>query len=375
MSQWDSYYIGLMSGTSIDGIDAALVHFAKNKINIVSTYTLPIGDELKQEILGLCTPGNNEIARMSTLDQLLGELFAQAALAVCANARIAPEDIKAIGSHGQTIRHHPKTKTHRGFSLQIGDPNIIAQGTGITTITDFRRRDIAAGGHGAPLAPAFHRTAFSAADKDRMVVNLGGIANISYLPAKGTTLGFDSGPANMLMDSWCYKHTKQPYDRDGLWAESGETNGELLHQLLQHPYFVAAPPKSTGRETFNIQWLENALKGIKTNIRREDVQATLLNLTVQTIAEAIKQIDPANAAEVYICGGGAKNAALRKQLAAAVAPRALANTKALGIDGDWVECAAFAWLAKQTLAHQSGNLPEVTGAQKGVILGGIYWGG
>ena len=374
MSQCDSYYIGLMSGTSIDNIDAAIVSFDNDTPTIVNTYSLPVSGQLKQAILDLALPGDNEIERMSSLDQQLGKAFAKAALAVCKKANIAPSNISGIGSHGQTIRHYPKTDDQLGYSLQIGDPNIIANETAITTVADFRRRDIAANGHGAPLAPAFHQMAFSAPDKTRIIVNLGGIANISYLPPQGKIIGFDSGPANMLMDSWCEKHRGQAYDHDGQWAQSGQCHAELLGILLKHPYFLAPYPKSTGRETFNIQWLEESLARVTIKPSNADIQATLLELTATTIAQAIEQVDTQAAAQVFSCGGGSKNTALMQRLSESIAPRSLATTTVLGIDSDWVECAAFAWMAKQTLSHNTSNLPEVTGANKPVILGGIYWG-
>ena len=363
-----------MSGTSIDSIDAALVEFNNTQISIVNSLSLSIDPTIKQQVLSLALPGGNEIAIMREVDQYFGERFAQAALDICKQANIFSEDIKAIGSHGQTIRHYPKQDQQAGYSLQVGDPNIIAQRTGITTITDFRRRDIAAGGHGAPLAPAFHQFAFANTSKTRIIVNLGGIANLSYLPISGQTIGFDSGPANILLDSWCQKHLNQSYDKDGLWAKSGKVNDSLLGILLNHTYFSTPFPKSTGRETFNLQWLQNSLTTIATPICNEDIQATLLKLTTETIAQAIEQVDPKEEAEVYTCGGGAKNIELMKQLEETINPRTLATTKLLGIDEEWVECAAFAWLAKQTLEHQNGNLPAVTGAKTPVTLGGIYWG-
>lgn len=373
MSKHD-YYIGLMSGTSVDSIDAALVDFSKSTGKVVSTYSLPVPQETKQNILALTLPGDNEISRMRELDQALAKLFSDAALATCKKSHISAREIKAIGSHGQTIRHYPKTADTTGFSLQIADPNIIAECTGITTIADFRRRDIAAGGHGAPLAPAFHAAVFGNNEKSHIVINLGGIANLSYIPPQGDTIGFDSGPANILLDSWCQQHKQQAYDHNGLWAKSGEVSKRLLSKLLDHPYFALPYPKSTGRETFNSQWLQGLLNNFDDDFDTNDVQATLLALTTQSIAQAVEQLDRANAAAVYICGGGAKNETLMHQLGTQLAPRKLDTTTALGIEPEWVECAAFAWLAKQTMEHQPSNLPTVTGAKRPVILGGVYWG-
>lgn len=374
MNEAPTYYIGLMSGTSIDSIDAAIVDFASSKFNIVATHSIDISPELKNHILALALPGDDEIARMRILDQALAGYFAQAAIDVCNKSGIARSEIKAIGSHGQTIRHYPKTEKKAGFSLQIADPNIIAERTGITTIADFRRRDIAAGGHGAPLAPAFHQAAFSHEHESRIILNLGGIANVTYLPTSGDTVGFDSGPANILMDSWCQTHLHQAYDQHGQWARSGNINRDLLTHLLEEPYFSEQPPKSTGRERFNLSWLESGLNHLEKPINPSDVQATLLALTTTSIAQAVDQIDPDKESCVYACGGGAHNKALKETLQEAILPRTLKTTEALELHPNWVECAAFAWLAKQTLEHQTSNLIQVTGAKKPVILGGIYWG-
>ena len=366
-------YIGLLSGTSADSIDAALVGFTASEMRIIETYNHPIPNTMREAVFSLAISGHNEIELVSTLDQEYGQLFAEAAICLCKKAGINKEEVLAIGSHGQTIRHYPPSNKQLGYSLQIGDANIITEGTGITTVTDFRRRDIAAGGQGAPLTPAFHANLFYSNQTDRIILNTGGIANITWLPASGEALGFDTGPANGLMDSWCQRFLNQPFDKNGEWAQQGEVDQEFLSLLLSHPYFQQPAPKSTGRETFNLDWLDYEISQYPKEQTPESVQATLLALTTTSIAEAIEGVDPNKQASIYICGGGSHNTALCRQLGEMLAPRQLANTSELGLSPDWVEAAAFAWLAKQTMTHQTGNLPAVTGANKEVILGGVYW--
>jgi anhydro-N-acetylmuramic acid kinase len=372
-------YIGLLSGTSADAIDAVLVDLQETKPEIKATYTLRIPKDIKQLVFDLAISGDDEIEKMRVLDISYGKMFSVAALKVCEEAGIKPKDILAIGSHGQTIRHYPPSAStydnsnNQGYSLQIGDPNIIAESTNITTIADFRRRDIAAGGHGAPLAPALHNNLFKSDKQNRIIINTGGIANITYLTPSGSAIGFDTGPANGLMDHWSRLHNGKSFDEGGEWALSGTCNNQLLNQLLKHPYFGLTIPKSTGREVFNLNWLLKELSDFAKPIDTADVQATLLALTVESIADAIESIDT-NKSEVYICGGGAHNTALCNALAERLAPRYFSSTDTLGIPVDWVEAVAFAWLAKQTMERTSGNLPSVTGAKKEVILGGIYWG-
>ncbi|MBX2807411.1 MAG: anhydro-N-acetylmuramic acid kinase [Cellvibrionaceae bacterium] len=367
------FYIGLLSGTSADGIDGALVDFGCSTPKIVSTYIQPIDEKTRRTIFELSTSGEDEINKIRLLDHSIATLCSETAHILCRQAKLDTKAIQAIGSHGQTVRHYPPDNKQNGYSLQVGDPNIIAENTGITTVADFRRRDIAAEGHGAPLAPILHEALFHSTGQDRMIVNTGGIANITYLPAQGETIGFDTGPANALMDSWCQLHTNQAYDKDGQWAAQGEQHTQLLGRLLAHPYFHRAIPKSTGRETFNLSWLNAILDQYEQKIRPVDVQATLLALTTTSISRAIQALDRQAKAEVYICGGGAHNHALCEQLALSLAPRPFSHTGILGLAPDWVEAVAFAWLAKQTLAKATGNLPAATGAQKKVILGGIYY--
>ncbi len=370
MSQ--TYYIGLLSGTSADCIDGIIVSWEGNQPKIVSTYTLDIPEDIKRMVFDLAISGKDEIEQIRYLDYQFAQLFSDTALALCQRSNISPQQISAIGSHGQTIRHYPPKEGIPGYTLQIGDPNIIAENTGITTVADFRRRDVAAGGQGAPLAPALHDALFRSDTIDRVILNTGGIANITFLPSNGETIGFDTGPANGLMDSWCQLHKGQSYDANGEWAASGTPQPQLLEQFLQHPFFSLPSPKSTGRESFNLSWLQEQLKEYNQTILPEDVQATLLALTVESIAHHINQIT--TSAEVYICGGGTHNTELCCKLEQRLSPNSFATSDALGISPDWVEAVAFAWMAKQTMEKLTGNLPKVTGAKRKVVLGGVYWG-
>ncbi len=363
------HYIGLMSGTSADAIDAVLVALPANgPLKLIVSHRHPIPEPAKHAIHSLTLPGPDEIDRLGALHTELGELFAGAALAVLRAAKLTAKDVRAIGSHGQTVRHRPAGKFP--FSLQIGNPSVIAERTGITTVADFRARDIAAGGQGAPLVPAFHQYLFHSRGRHRAIVNIGGIANITYLPADHTqpVLGFDTGPGNTLLDAWARRHLGKAHDEAGQWAAGGRPADTLLEKLLADPYFATAPPKSTGREHFHSDWLTQK---IPTGLRPQDVQATLAELTTRSIADAIRRFLPA-CDEVFICGGGAHNRDLMERLRARLKPLSLATTEVLGLVPDWVEATAFAWLAHQTLEAKPGNLPSVTGAQRPVILGGIY---
>lgn len=361
-------YIGLMSGTSIDSIDATLVAFDADGTQLLQGVSYPLPDDLRAAIIALCTSGENEIERMGVLDRQLGRAFGQAALAVLETAGVTPDQVRAIGSHGQTVRHRP-TRGENSFSLQIGDANTIAEITGITTVADFRRRDIACGGQGAPLAPAFHDAVFRSADTPRVVANIGGMANITTLTHQAA-LGFDTGPGNVLMDAWIHRHSGHRYDEDGNWAKSGRVIDPLLQTMLAHPYLGLAGPKSTGREDFNIDWVIGLGTG---ECAPEDVQATLLEFTAATLCREIGKL-PEPVQEIYVCGGGAYNVQLMARLRTLLAPRLVTTTADLGIAAEWVEGAAFAWLAKRTLEGASGNLPAVTGAQHPTILGAIYPG-
>ncbi len=368
-------FIGLLSGTSIDAVDCALVEIEDNS-KLLHSLEYPIPSRLRQEVAAISHDGESEIERLGVLDRELGKLFAEAALAILAATELDAEQVAAIGSHGQTIRHRPASAGHSpdtAFTLQIGDPNTIAELTGITTVADFRRRDIAAGGEGAPLAPAFHAHAFAAPGKRRAVVNIGGLANISLLDGTRLLAGFDSGPGNTLLDHWIERHRGDRFDRDGHWAASGSVDQALLGALLQHPYLQRNGPRSTGKEAFNLKWLDVVL-GQHGGIAAEDVQATLSEFSARTIAQPILA-GQAAVDEVFVCGGGAHNPDLMARIARLLSPLPVADTSLLGIHPDWVEAAAFAWLAQRTLAGLHGNAPEVTGASGERILGAIYPGG
>ncbi|VVC75142.1 Anhydro-N-acetylmuramic acid kinase [Aquicella siphonis] len=365
-------YIGLMSGTSADGIDAALVDFSRPVPAVEATYYTPYAQELKNKILALCHRGENEIHRLGELDVLLGKEFASAVNHLLNKNSIRPQSIKAIGSHGQTVRHHPHPPFR--FTLQIGDPNTIAAETGITTVADFRRKDIAHGGQGAPLVPAFHQHVFASAAVHRAIVNIGGIANATILKRNHPdVIGFDTGPGNVLMDAWIHLHHNQNHDTNGAWGAQGTLHTELLASLLKHDFFQLPPPKSTGREQFHLEWLNSQLRPFAKNIPAADVQTTLVELTARSIIESVQQ--QLSGGEILVCGGGTHNAFLMSRLRDLAAPRFIVDTTIkYGLDPDWIEATAFAWLARQTINRKTGNLPGATGASKAVILGGIYYG-
>lgn len=365
-------YIGLMSGTSLDGVDAALVEFSSaTAFSVVDTFFAPYSAKQRSDLLALFTPGNNEIDTMGQQCRSLGAFFAVAVNNLIQKAGLHPEAICAIGSHGQTIRHRPEL--NHPFTLQIGDPSTIAHNTGITTIADFRRKDIAANGQGAPLAPAFHQAIFHNKNENRVIINIGGIANITWIPNDENLRcsGFDTGPGNGLLDLWCKKHTANDFDKQGEWARSGTPIESLLNELLAFDYFDSPPPKSTGKEQFNEEWLNGYLKSYCTSIP-EDIQATLLELTVISLKNAIRT-HCVGASHLYICGGGVLNTYLMERLGQACGIPT-ASTQSIGVDPEWVEAIAFAWLARQTKHNLTGNLPSVTGATQRVILGGIYPG-
>jgi len=361
-------YIGLMSGTSMDGADAVLVDFADHQFRIIATHCKPLPEHLREALIRLANSRSpHPVQCLGELDHHIGRLFGETARELVDRAGLSPGDINAIGSHGQTVYHQPDGNTP--FSLQIGDPNIIAELTGITTVADFRRRDVAAGGQGAPLVPAFHAAAFRSADTARVVANIGGIANITVLPplGRGKVTGFDTGPGNGLMDEWIRRHRNRAFDEDGVWAASGAVNRPLLQRMLEDPYFSAPPPKSTGREHFNPQWLEALLR----DESEVDVQSTLCELTARSLADAIRAHAPGTR-EIFVCGGGARNRELMGRLEVALGGPSVSSTDSVGLDPQSVEGAAFAWLARRTLRGEPGNLPEVTGAARPVILGGTY---
>lgn len=360
------YYIGLLSGTSMDAIDAAIVDFSQNKPVLLACHSEEIPELVKEKTRALFNPAYNEIQAYGELDHIWGKLFAKAVLNLLSFSKIEKKNIIAIGSHGQSIRHCPMGSYP--FSLQIGDPNHIAALTKIKTVADFRRMDMALGGQGAPLAPAFHHYLFHHADYDRVLVNIGGIANISYLPAdkEKKILGFDTGPGNTLMDAWCQRHFNQAFDKNGEFALSGKVDIDLLTHLFNDPYFHQAAPKSTGPEYFNLNWLNSTASLF-------DTQRTLLELTALSITKEIIALKIKPPYELLICGGGAKNPALMQRLSALLGNEVdLKTTAAYGIEPDWLEAMLFAWLAKMRLDESALDLRQITGCSEPVILGGVY---
>jgi anhydro-N-acetylmuramic acid kinase len=364
----ENIYIGLMSGTSIDAVDAVAVNFSEDDIVLIDSHSQAIPQELKQQILDLCQPPNDSVQLLGETDHKLGKLYAETTLSLLNKAQLKASQICAIGCHGQTIRHSTPSEGNIPFSLQIGDANILAAKTGVPVVADFRRKDMALGGQGAPLVPAFHQYAFADAKVNRAIVNIGGISNISIVSSDGNCSGFDTGPGNLLMDLWSQIHLGTRYDNNGDWAANGEPCQAFLELMKSYEFFSQPAPKSTGRELFNHQWL-NAQLAQFTKLAPQDVQSTLLSLTAETISEAILNLDT-SADEVYICGGGAYNGQLMAKLSEQL-PN-LHSTESLGIAPNLVEGCAFAWLAKQRLDHQYGNLPEATGAKRKTILGGLY---
>ncbi|WP_370279166.1 anhydro-N-acetylmuramic acid kinase [Pontibacterium sp.] len=365
----EGIYIGLMSGTSLDGIDVVAVRFSP-EFELICSHSFELPEEVRSQILAICSPGDNEIDRMGLLDQTLAKLFADAALELIDKHGLDKDEIAAIGSHGQTIRHRPES----AFTLQIGNPSLIAEHTGITTVADFRPRDMAAGGEGAPLVPAFHKALFRCTNKPRIILNIGGMANITWLPADSNekVLGYDTGPGNVLMDSWIARHLNKNYDAHGNWAATGTADELLVRQMLSLPYFSQPAPKSTGREQFNMAWLEAEIARCNSPVSHQDIQATLLELTARSIADQIQLFNRDTNPEVYVCGGGSHNDTLLNRLSTLLPDNTIKTTQALNLHPDWVEAAAFGWLAKQTLNNLPGNLPDVTGAKGERILGAIY---
>lgn len=365
-------YIGLMSGTSADAVDAALVDLSGFP-QLLATHSSKLDSRLREDILNLCQSESDAIDLLGHLDVELGRLFAQCALDLLEKAGRKPDEIRAIGSHGQTIRHRPPGADlgRNPFTLQIGDPNTIAYLTGVTTIADFRRKDIAAGGQGAPLVPAFHKAIFHSESQARLIINLGGMANITWLPTQGRVRGYDTGPANVLMDAWIDRHLQQSFDENGNWAASSEPDTALVARLIAHPYFAQVAPKSTGREIFNLNWLEREINALGRQLHPAQVQSSLLQLTVNSLALEISGLAE-KGTEIIVCGGGAYNGELNRRLALALPGYSLLTSSDLGIDPQWIEAMAFAWLAQQTLNRATGNLCDVTGASREVILGGIY---
>ncbi|MDH3647447.1 MAG: anhydro-N-acetylmuramic acid kinase [Gammaproteobacteria bacterium] len=365
-------YIGLMSGTSMDGVDAGLLVFGKDVI-MDRGITHPFPPDLHKHLVHVVDhPTQVSLDELGELDTALGECFSDAVVELLSLSQLEAADITAIGSHGQTIRHGPSAL--HPFSMQIGDANVIVARTGITTVADFRRRDVALGGQGAPLTPAFHDAVFSHSDENRVVVNIGGMSNMTALSVNAAVAGHDTGPGNVLMDAWAKQHHDQPFDNNGAWARTGNVNNELLQLLLSEEFFQLAPPKSTGRELFNLPWLTAHLLSMDAAPEPADVQATLCELTALSIAEAIKAYAP-EAQRCLVCGGGARNEYLMDRLNALISHCVAESTERYGIAPEWVEAAAFAWLARQTLLGRDGNMPAVTGAAHSAVLGVILSAG
>ncbi|NMY42210.1 anhydro-N-acetylmuramic acid kinase [Pseudomonas sp. WS 5013] len=359
------HYLGVMSGTSLDGLDIALVR-QEDHPTLLAHHYLPMPAALRAELLALCASGPDELARAATAEQQWVELAAEGIHELLRREQLSPDDIRAIGSHGQTVRHEPA----RGFTVQIGNPTLLAELTGIEVVADFRRRDVAAGGQGAPLVPAFHEALFDTQDSPCAVLNVGGFSNLSLIEPGQEVRGFDCGPGNVLLDAWIGKVRGETFDRDGAWAASGLLNEALLLRLMSDPYFAGRGPKSTGRELFNLHWLESHLAALPP-LPAADVQRTLLELTVRSITESLQQAQ-SDTAELLVCGGGAHNGALMQRLQALLPSCRVASTATRGVPPDWVEAMAFAWLAHCCLERIPANRPSVTGARGLRVLGAIY---
>ncbi|MCT8553514.1 anhydro-N-acetylmuramic acid kinase [Glaesserella parasuis] len=362
--------LGVMSGTSLDGVDLALVNFSQTPKLIAADFT-PMPDTLRVALSQLVKKGETSLQTLGELDHQLALLYADSIQWFLAKHQLNADDIVAVGCHGQTVWHSPKGQYP--FTMQIGDMNLLAARTGITTVGDFRRRDIAFGGQGAPLVPAFHQAVFSSPERLTVVLNIGGISNISVLNPNQQTIGYDVGAGNTLLDIWIEKHLGKRYDANGEWARTGKIHSALLALLLDEPFFQLPPPKSTGRELFNLEWLEHKLTQIEP-LPAEDVQATLVEFTVQSIVQALRQIENPNAyhSVLLVCGGGAKNPLIMERLQTHLIDWQVSTTTEYGLDVDYVEAAAFAWLAYQRIHNLPANLPSVTGATQEVSLGAIF---
>lgn len=367
----DELYIGLMSGTSLDGVDAVLVDFSGGAMHVRAHAHRPFTSALAAELLALNTAGGNELHRAALAANALVRVCAQAVDDVLSAGGTTAARVRAIGAHGQTVRHRPGEFDGTGYTIQLNSPALLAELSGIDVVADLRSRDVAAGGQGAPLVPAFHRAVFARADETVAVLNLGGIGNLTVLHADGRTVGFDCGPGNMLMDHWCQLHTGQAYDAGGAWAATGRVDPALLAQLLADPYFALPWPKSTGRDLFDAGWLDVQLRRRPTALRPEDVQATLAELTAAACAnDALRHAD--GAAELLVCGGGAFNDHLMGRIAAHLPRVPVRRTDARGLPAMQVEACAFAWLARAFCAREGGNLSAVTGAAGSRVLGALY---
>ncbi|MHC6223682.1 anhydro-N-acetylmuramic acid kinase [Pseudomonas sp. X10] len=359
-------YLGVMSGTSLDGLDIALIEHTTEQLRLLATHYTPMPAPLRRDLLALCASGPDEITRASLAENQWATLAAEGTRQLLASQRLDASAIRAIGSHGQTIRHEPAL----GFTVQIGNPALLAELTGISVVSDFRRRDVAAGGQGAPLVPAFHEALFAHLGQRLAVLNVGGFSNLSLIEQDKPVHGFDCGPGNVLLDAWIERKRGQQFDADGAWAASGKVNETLLNSMLADPFFAGTGPKSTGREVFNLSWIDRHL-GVLSAYRDEDVQATLLELTARSIIGALQNAQE-DTETLLVCGGGARNGALMRRLGDLLPEARVTSTAAHGVDPDWVEAMAFAWLAHCCLEQIPGNRPSVTGAKGLRVLGAIY---
>lgn len=373
-------FIGVMSGSSLDGIDVALTEFScpsKSPVNrfdtqhcnVIATHFQPYPLEVKDALLSLHFPQENELEMAALMANQLAHLYADAVNGLLSNNSTNADEVTAIGCHGQTIRHQPRFNNNIGYTIQLGNNALLAELTNITVVGDFRSRDIAANGQGAPLVPAFHQAIFAKNKKNRAIINIGGIANISYLSSTGEVIGFDTGPGNILLDHWVKLKLGKNYDADGSWSNTGSVHAKALEAMLKEPYLSLPPPKSTGRDLFNDTWLMQHLSGF--DLSNQDIARTLVELTAATIYQHLIQYCP-KVDEVYICGGGVHNKLLITSLKQRLGNTLMLSTNELGVDADWVEAAAFAWLAKQTVTNKPSNLPAATGADGLRILGAIY---
>jgi anhydro-N-acetylmuramic acid kinase len=363
-------YLGLMSGTSLDGVDGVLADFAGERPAVLGHATAGFPAALRAELLALNTPGDNELHRAWLAGNALMRVYADVVAQLLAQCGRGAGDVRAIGAHGQTVRHRPGQFDGTGYTIQLAQPALLAELTGIAVVADFRSRDVAAGGQGAPLAPFFHRAVFSSAGETVGVLNLGGISNLSLLRADGSLLGFDCGPANALMDGWCARHLGRPYDDEGRWAASGQVHDGLLRQLLAEPYFALPAPKSTGRDLFHMEWLQAHLQALAP-LPPQDVQATLAELTARSCAEAAARLEP-TLPRLIACGGGALNLHLMRRLQALLPQGQVLSSADCGLPPLQVEAAAFAWLARKTVQGEKLDLKSTTGAQGARVLGAVY---
>nr|WP_316643518.1 anhydro-N-acetylmuramic acid kinase [uncultured Roseateles sp.] len=364
------HYIGLMSGTSMDGVDGVLASF-DGQLQVLAHCHQPFADELRAELLALNSPGANELHRCALAANAIARAYAAVTAELLQVSRLDPGQVKALGAHGQTVRHQPGAVDGVGYTVQLLNGSLLAELSGIDVVCDLRSRDLAAGGQGAPLVPAFHRALFGLPDRSVAVLNVGGISNISLLAANGSTTGFDTGPGNCLMDLWTLRHLGQAYDANGAWAARGQVLPELLAALLAEPFFANPPPRSTGRDLFNAAWLDASLARHAASASPQDVQATLLELSAVCVSQALQTYAP-KAVELLVCGGGVFNSTLMDRLQARLPKLQVLSTDQRGLPAMQVEAAAFAWLARQFTLRAPGNLPQVTGAAGPRVLGTLY---